>query len=112
MAFVILDNISMVFSSSAVLILLLVPLLPHPESRAKFSTVAGLFILVAMITMVLAFVTCSYAVLAPSRSLAIGSCVTGSTFIPVFFFIVFKFRAQLILDYDHVKELKHGFELC
>ncbi|KAB1201594.1 hypothetical protein CJ030_MR0G002911 [Morella rubra] len=40
-AFVIFDIISLVFSSTAVLIHLLVPLLPRPESRASFSTVAG-----------------------------------------------------------------------
>ncbi|KAB1228013.1 hypothetical protein CJ030_MR1G006786 [Morella rubra] len=57
MAFVIFDNISMLFSSSAVLIHLLVPLLRQLEWRTKFLMVSSLFILVAMVTMVVAFVT-------------------------------------------------------
>ncbi|KAB1226630.1 hypothetical protein CJ030_MR1G027487 [Morella rubra] len=90
-AFVIFNTTSLVFSSSAVLIHLLVPLLPKPESRANFSMVAWLFILVAMVTMVGAFVTGSYAVLAHSAGLAIASCVIGLSFIPILFLIVVKF---------------------
>ncbi|KAB1201588.1 hypothetical protein CJ030_MR0G002905 [Morella rubra] len=89
--FVIFNNICLLFSSSAVLIHLLVALLPRPESRVMFLMVTWLFILVAMVKMVVAFVTASYAVLAHSIGLAIASCVIGSSFIPMLFIIFVKF---------------------
>jgi hypothetical protein len=102
-AFIITDTISMVLSSSAVFIHLLMPFLFNKNYDEEFQTyfteerrdsllyMAFRFILWAMIAMVLAFVTGSYVVLVPSLGLAIANCIIGLTFFPVLFFVFRKF---------------------
>ncbi|KAE8022595.1 hypothetical protein FH972_008383 [Carpinus fangiana] len=91
-AFVITDTISMVLSSSAVFIHLLMPLLfsknYDDDRRVGVVFLAFILILGAMITMVLAFVTGTYAVLMPSLDLAIANCIVGLTFFPIIFLAV------------------------
>jgi hypothetical protein len=89
-AFVITDTISMVFSSAAVFINLLIQFLidrPHIKDNknvlALFFLALG-YIYIAMIAMVLAFVTGTYAVLAPSLDLAIPTTIIGLTFFYTF----------------------------
>ncbi|KAE8010315.1 hypothetical protein FH972_006697 [Carpinus fangiana] len=81
-AFVIIDTISMVLSSLAVFIHLLMPFL-YINNPMKLVFLAFKFILWAMIAMVLAFVTGTYAVLMPSLNLAIANCIIGLTFFAI-----------------------------
>jgi hypothetical protein len=93
-AFVITDTISMVLSSSAVFIHLLMPFLFHKnydeDRREEVVVLAFYLILGAMITMVLAFVTGTYAVLMPSLDLAIANCIIGLTFFAIIFLVLRK----------------------
>ncbi|XP_059446693.1 protein ACCELERATED CELL DEATH 6-like [Corylus avellana] len=92
-AFVIIDTLSMVLSSSAVFIHLVTPFFFGKNSNKKHGlylvVLAYQLILGAMITMVLAFVTGTYAVLMHSLDLAIANCIIGLTFF-VILFLVFK----------------------
>ncbi|XP_062171371.1 protein ACCELERATED CELL DEATH 6-like [Alnus glutinosa] len=92
-AFIITDTISMVLSSSAVFIHLLIPILSDTShhSGEKLLSMAFLFILGAMIAMVLAFVTGTFVVLMPSLGLAIANCFIGLTFFAIIFFVFPKF---------------------
>ncbi|XP_059445072.1 ankyrin repeat-containing protein NPR4-like [Corylus avellana] len=89
-AFVITDTISMVLSSSAVFIHLLMPFLfdegiNDEKRRMKLVVLAFILILGAMVAMGLAFVTGTYAVLMPSHDLAIANCIVGLTFFAILF---------------------------
>jgi hypothetical protein len=89
-AFIITDTISMVLSSSAVFIHLLMPLIFDVVDEVKLHKslfLAFKFILWAMIAMVLAFVTGTYVVLVPSLGLAIANCIIGLTFFAILFFV-------------------------
>ncbi|XP_040989013.1 uncharacterized protein LOC121236642 [Juglans microcarpa x Juglans regia] len=87
-AFIITGAISLVLSSSAVVIHLLMPLLfryydQSDETRYAFLNLAFWFILMAMGAMMLAFITGAYVVLAHSLDVVITTCVIGS-----FFFLI------------------------
>ncbi|XP_062173075.1 uncharacterized protein LOC133878502 [Alnus glutinosa] len=99
-AFIIADTISMVLSSSAVFIHLLMPFLfneryydkelqtySDEELRDKLLYMAFRLILWAMIAMVLAFVTGTYVVLVPSLGLAIPNCIIGLSFLAILLFV-------------------------
>ncbi|KAB1227496.1 hypothetical protein CJ030_MR1G010284 [Morella rubra] len=86
-AFVVSNELSMLSSTCAVFIHLFVPGLREIEHRENFLLAAWLMILLAMGAMVLAFITGSYAVLAPSLPLAIFSCIIGLFFFPLLFLI-------------------------
>ncbi|KAF5460188.1 hypothetical protein F2P56_020074 [Juglans regia] len=119
-AFIITDAISLVLSSSAVVIHLLMPLLfkytteseeakndgieskdakndgiESDKIRNTFLNMAFNFILMAMGTMMLAFITGAYAVLAHSLDLAITTCVIGSCFFVIIFLICGMYRKDL-----------------
>lgn len=95
-AFVLMDTISMVLSSSAVFIHLLMPFLldknSDEEHRDNLLFLAFWFILGAMVTMALAFLTGTYAVLVPSSDLANSTCIIGLTFIAFFSHVLLKFN--------------------
>jgi hypothetical protein len=98
-AFVITDTISMVLSSSAVFIHLLMPFLfdkniNDEKRRMKLVVLAFILILGAMVAMGLAFVTGTYAVLMPSSDLAIANCIVGLTFFAIFFTVFGKLFAS------------------
>ncbi|KAH9682251.1 ANK REP REGION domain-containing protein [Citrus sinensis] len=97
-AFVISDAIAMVLSLSAVLFHFILSLKLFEKSIFLFSF-ALWFTLVAMAAMIIAFVTGTYAVLAPSLGLAIVTCIIGLTFV----FLVQKYKMSLD---DEVKDLK------
>ncbi|XP_059445066.1 protein ACCELERATED CELL DEATH 6-like [Corylus avellana] len=102
-AFVITDTISMVLSSSAVFIHLLMPFLfyKHYDERHRTQVfiLASILILGAMITMVLAFVTATYAVLVPSMNLAIPICIIGLTFFVILILVYRKF-IKGVMDHE------------
>ncbi|KAH9764603.1 ANK REP REGION domain-containing protein [Citrus sinensis] len=79
-AFVISDAIAMVLSLSAVLFHFFLSLKLFEKSIFLFSF-ALWFTLVAMAAMIIAFVTGTYAVLAPSLGLAIVTCIIGLAFV-------------------------------
>ncbi|KAH9764605.1 ANK REP REGION domain-containing protein [Citrus sinensis] len=86
-AFVISDAIAMVLSLSAVLFHFFLSLKLFEKSIFLFSF-ALWFTLVAMAAMIIAFVTGTYAVLAPSLGLAIVTCIIGLAFV---FLVIFMF---------------------
>jgi len=102
-AFVISDTISMVLSSSAVFIHLLIPLLFNKSisdgrnHQLIFSFTSGL-ISAALVAMVLAFVTGTYAVLVPSLDLAILNSIIDFTFFVILFFVYTKVFKILVLS--------------
>ena len=84
-AFIILDTIAMVLSTSALFIYLIMPIWIHATRvtfavRRFFSDIAILLTILAMGTMVLAFATGTYSMLAHSLSLAIATCIIGLGF--------------------------------
>lgn len=82
--------VKMVLSSSAVFIHLFLPIMPDKflsDARDFLHTLAFTFLLLAMIPMVLAFITGTYAVLAHSLDVAIPACIIGLSFFPIFIFI-------------------------
>ncbi|KAE8022652.1 hypothetical protein FH972_008435 [Carpinus fangiana] len=95
-AFVIMDTISMVLSSSAVFIHLLMPFLLDRDinderRRMKLIVLAFILILGAMVAMGLAFVTGTYAILVPSFDLAIVNCIVGLTLFAIVFTVFGKY---------------------
>ncbi|KAG6732693.1 hypothetical protein I3842_01G190500 [Carya illinoinensis] len=89
-AFIITDVLAMVLSSSAVFIHLFLPIMPDKflsDAHDFLHTLAFTFLLLAMIPMVLAFITGTYAVLAHSLDVAIPACIIGLSFFPIFIFI-------------------------
>jgi hypothetical protein len=112
-AFVIIDTISMVLSSSAVFIHLLIPFLfdrniDDESNPMKLVFLAFKFILWAMIAMGLAFVTGTYAVLMPSLGLAITNCIIGLTFFGI---ILTVFRQFLDISFYEIFETLCPWEL-
>jgi hypothetical protein len=116
-AFIFTNTISMVLSSSAVFIHLLMPFLFNKNYDEEFQTyfteerrdsllyMAFRFILWAMIAMVLAFVTGSYVVLVPSLGLAIPNCIIGLTFLAILLFV---FRKGIDLSFREILHLLTG----
>ncbi|XP_059446695.1 protein ACCELERATED CELL DEATH 6-like [Corylus avellana] len=104
-AFVITDTISMVLSSSAVFIHLLMPLLFNKDidddkgDPMRLAFLAFKFILWAMIAMGLAFVTGTYAVLMPSLDIAIANCIIGLTFFAILLGVIEKFNDLSYSDF-------------
>ncbi|KAL9410753.1 hypothetical protein AB3S75_044516 [Citrus x aurantiifolia] len=86
-AFVISDAIAMVLSLSAVFVHFILSLKFFKKFIFLFIFALS-FTLVAMAAMIIAFVTGTYAVLAPSLGLAIVTCIIGLTF---FFLVIFMF---------------------
>ncbi|KAB5513016.1 hypothetical protein DKX38_030044 [Salix brachista] len=86
--FVISDAISMVLSTSAVFIHFLLAFVPvfygqnliTNEFAAKLFALATLFTMIGMVTMIIAFITGTYAVLQPVMGLAISICLIGLSF--------------------------------
>ncbi|ESR33351.1 hypothetical protein CICLE_v10004518mg [Citrus x clementina] len=79
-AFVVSDVIAMVLSVSAIFIYFLTP--AKTLRQTKFlSDMPHNFIMVSLLAMVVAFITGTYAVLAPSAGLSVATCVLGSSFI-------------------------------
>jgi hypothetical protein len=110
-AFIITNTISMVLSSFVVFIHLLMPYLFNKNIKGVFPTffrerkrhydllsMALNFLLLAMITMVLAFVTGTYAVLVPSLGLAIANCIIGLTFFAILFLTFQNFFWKQIIE--------------
>ncbi|KAL9408241.1 hypothetical protein AB3S75_046739 [Citrus x aurantiifolia] len=89
-AFVVSDVIAMVLSLSAVFIHFLTSTKTLMQISFLFK-VAHLFIMASMLAMVVAFVTGTYAMLAPSVGLSVATCVLGLSFILVAFFAMSKF---------------------
>jgi small-conductance mechanosensitive channel len=117
-AFIFTNTISMVLSSSAVFIHLLMPFLfneryydkelqtySREEHRDKLLYMAFRLILWAMIAMVLAFVTGTYVVLVPSLGLAIPNCIIGLTFLAILLFV---FRKGIDLSFREILHLLTG----
>ena len=85
-AFIVTDTIAMVLSASSVLIHLFLALYKEKETRFEFLEVAFLLTMVAMASMMIAFVTGTYAMLGFSSGLGIVILLFGlSFFIPCFF---------------------------
>ncbi|KAF2290202.1 hypothetical protein GH714_004057 [Hevea brasiliensis] len=79
-SFVITDAIAMVLSTSSVFIHFIMVMLGYKQRYYWLIRSALWFIVFAMGAMVVAFVTGTYAVLAPSMGLAIATCVIGLSF--------------------------------
>ncbi|KAJ9182217.1 hypothetical protein P3X46_006238 [Hevea brasiliensis] len=92
-AFVITDAIAMVLSTSSVFIHFIMVMLGYKQRYYWLIRSALWFIVFAMGAMVVAFVTGTYAVLAPSMGLAIATCVIGLSF----FLYVFYASARLVI---------------
>ncbi|GAY63534.1 hypothetical protein CUMW_226370 [Citrus unshiu] len=92
-AFVISDAIAMVLSLSAVLVHFILSLKLFEKFIFLFSFSLW-FTLVAMAAMIIAFVTGTYAVLAPSLGLAIVTCIIGLTFFFLVIFMFYKVRSK------------------
>ncbi|KAL9408258.1 hypothetical protein AB3S75_046754 [Citrus x aurantiifolia] len=93
-AFVVSDVIAMVLSLSAVFI----HFLASTKTLLQISFLYGVahrFIMASMLAMVVAFVTGTYAMLAPSVGLSVATCVLGLSFILVACFASFKFAYGL-----------------
>ncbi|GAY63533.1 hypothetical protein CUMW_226360 [Citrus unshiu] len=90
-AFVVSDAIAMVLSLSAVFVHFILSLKLFRKFICLF-VFALLLTLVAMIAMVVAFITGTYAVLSPSLGLAIVTCFIGLTF---FLLVIFMFYQAL-----------------
>ncbi|WCJ23934.1 Ankyrin repeat family protein [Euphorbia peplus] len=123
-AFVVTDAIAMVFSTSSMFIHFIIVLAGYKPKFYWLIDSAFWFIMIAMGAMVVAFVTGTYAVLAPSSmGLAIATCLIGLTYfllapyaiIGLFFSYVKRFRAKdtlrrrlqfssLYLSWDSLRE--------
>ncbi|KAJ9141387.1 hypothetical protein P3X46_031929 [Hevea brasiliensis] len=86
-AFIISDTIAMVLSISSVFINFIMAMLGYGPKYYWLIKTAFRFILLAMGAMVVAFVTGTYAVLAPSLGLAIATCAIGLSFFLFLFYI-------------------------
>ncbi|KAK9179755.1 hypothetical protein WN943_028960 [Citrus x changshan-huyou] len=89
-AFVVSDVIAMVLSLSAVFIHFLTSTKTLRQIWFLFN-VAHYSLMASMLAMVVAFVTGTYAMLAPSVGLSVATCVLGLSFILVAFFAMSKF---------------------
>ncbi|XP_052293031.1 ankyrin repeat-containing protein At5g02620-like isoform X3 [Citrus sinensis] len=106
-AFVISDAIAMVLSLSAVLFHFFLSLKLFEKSIFLFSF-ALWFTLVAMAAMIIAFVTGTYAVLAPSLGLAIVTCIIGLAFV---FLVIFMFYMVISKAKEKLLYYNYGLEL-
>ncbi|KAH9682258.1 ANK REP REGION domain-containing protein [Citrus sinensis] len=88
-AFAVSDAIAMVLSLSAVFVHFILSLKLFRKFICLF-VFALLLTLVAMLAMVVAFITGTYAVLSPSLGLAIVTCFIGSTFFLLVIFMFYK----------------------
>lgn len=88
-AFMVTDTLAMVLSSVSVLIQFFSISRQGQINKAKHLTKAYYLTMSSMGAMVIAFVTGTYAVLAPSVALAVATCVIGLSFF-VFFYMFFK----------------------
>ena len=93
-AFVVSDSIAMVLSLSAVFVHFILSLKLFRKFICLF-VFALLLTLVAMLAMVVAFITGTYAVLSPSLGLAIVTCFIGLTFFLLVIFMFYKARKNL-----------------
>ncbi|XP_024924597.2 protein ACCELERATED CELL DEATH 6-like [Ziziphus jujuba] len=87
--FIIMDTLAMVLSSSAVFIHIFMRFTPKVSRLFGYFFTAFVLTTLAMVAMVVAFVTGTYAMLGYSRSLSIVTCVIGLSFF-IFFYKVFK----------------------
>ncbi|KDO40294.1 hypothetical protein CISIN_1g042220mg, partial [Citrus sinensis] len=94
-AFVVSDVIAMVLSLSAVFIHFLTSTKTLRQIWFLFN-VAHYSLMASMLAMVVAFVTGTYAMLAPSVGLSVATCVLGLSFILVAFFAMSKFEVVCI----------------
>ncbi|KAJ9141384.1 hypothetical protein P3X46_031926 [Hevea brasiliensis] len=86
-AFIISDALAMALSTSSVFIYFIMVMLGYGPKYHWLLKTAFRFIFLAMGAMVVAFVTGTYAVLAPSMGLAIANCAIGLIFFLLFFYI-------------------------
>ena len=96
-SFVVSDAIAMVLSLSAVFVHFILSLKFFRKFIFLF-VFALSFTLVAMAAMIVAFVTGTYAVLAPSLGLAIVTCIIGLTFFLLVVFMFYKVRSKAVED--------------
>ncbi|THG11936.1 hypothetical protein TEA_028333 [Camellia sinensis var. sinensis] len=85
-AFMVTDTIAMSLSISAVLIHFYAAITNNPDMLENQVYTAAYLIIFAVVAMVLAFVTGTYAVLAHSSGLAVSVCVIGC--LPLFFLLI------------------------
>ncbi|XP_035547308.1 ankyrin repeat-containing protein At5g02620-like [Juglans regia] len=94
-AFIITDALSLMLSSSAIFLHLFIPFIPSaksmPKERTRFLKIALGFLLSSMVPMVLAFVTCTYALLEHSN-IAISTCIICLSFFPILVYIFKEMR--------------------
>ncbi|KAM7507403.1 hypothetical protein LguiA_017856 [Lonicera macranthoides] len=76
-AFVISDTLALLFSLTALFLYSLTAADITQETVIKFYSVGGWFTLLALVVMMIAFITGTYAVLAHSSGLAIATCLLG-----------------------------------
>lgn len=96
-AFIISDAMAMVLSTSSVFIYFIMVMLGSKPKYHWLIKTAFRFISLAMGAMVVAFVTGTYAVLAPSMELAIATCVTGLSFFLYVFYIFIRLLRDFLL---------------
>ncbi|XP_068312585.1 ankyrin repeat-containing protein At5g02620-like [Pyrus communis] len=87
--FVVADTISMMLSSISVLLHLSVVTAKNQQKKEKTFMVESYLITIAMLGMIVAYVTGTYAVLSHSRGIAIATCVIGSALSSLFMFLYY-----------------------
>lgn len=85
--FIISDTLALLISITALLLLMYTATDVKQDLIYKMSAAGGYLTTLALIAMMIAFVAGTYAVLAHSSALAIATCLLGSTFFPVYFFV-------------------------
>ena len=100
-AFIIIDAIALVLSTSALFIHLIMPTWLHTSRvtftvRVFFSTIAMFLSIFAMAAMVLAFATGTYAVLAHSLNLAIATCIIALGFFIIIVLVFFGWAKRFV----------------
>lgn len=103
-AFVISDTIAMALSISSVFIYFISVMLGYGPKYYWLIRTAFRFIFLAMGAMVVAFVTGTYAVLAPFSGLAVATCVIGLSFFIFLFYILLR----LIYDFHPAGDANGG----
>ncbi|XP_031285669.1 protein ACCELERATED CELL DEATH 6-like [Pistacia vera] len=100
-AFIITDTIAMTLSLSAVFIHLFLSFKGIHKSEDLFRRLLGIALILTMFAMgamVIAFITGTYAVLAPSLGLAITTCFIGLIFFPLEFYVLGLLLTKAIND--------------
>ncbi|KAA8527707.1 hypothetical protein F0562_035424 [Nyssa sinensis] len=87
-AFVIWNTIAMIFSTCAVYLHFITSTYVDEDKISNRLASAMILVILAMVAMVIAFVTGSYAVLANSSGLAIAVCVIGCFSFPVYYLLI------------------------